>query len=92
MSVFYDAEDPNKFLSDVQKILHYDGIFMLEQADLLSIVKLKMFDTICHEHLYYYSTKVIIDMVEHNNLRVFDLKRNIINGGSMQYLICKKKF
>ena len=63
---------------------------MLEQADLLSIIKLKMFDTICHEHLYYYSTKVIIDMTENNNLRVFDLKRNNINGGSVQYLICKK--
>ena len=90
LSVFYDAEDPNKFLSDVEKILRDDGIFMLEQADLLSIIKLKMFDTICHEHLYYYSTKVIIDMTENNNLRVFDLKRNNINGGSMQYLICKK--
>ncbi len=90
LSVFYDAENPNKFLKDVKKILHNDGIFMLEQADLLSIIKLKMFDTICHEHLYYYSTKVIINMIESNNLRVFDLKRNNINGGSVQYLICKK--
>ncbi len=49
-----------------------------------------MFDTICHEHLYYYSTKVIIDMVLKHNLRVFDLKRNNINGGSTQYFICKK--
>ena len=74
----------------MKKILHDDGIFMLEQADLLSIIKFKMFDTICHEHLYYYSTKVIIDMAENNNLRVFDLKRNNINGGSVQYLIFKK--
>ena len=90
LSVFYDAENPNKFLSDVERILHDDGIFMLEQADLLSIIKFKMFDTICHEHLYYYSTKVIINMIENNNLRIFDLKRNSINGGSVQYLICKK--
>ena len=90
LSVFYDAEDPNIFLNDVSKILSIDGIFMLEQADLLSIIKLKMFDTICHEHLYYYSTKLIIDMVSKNNLRVFDLKKNDINGGSTQYLICKK--
>jgi len=90
LSVFYDAENPNKFLRDVKKILHNEGIFMLEQADLLSIIKFKMFDTICHEHLYYYSTKIIIDMLESNNLRVFDLKRNNINGGSVQYLICKK--
>jgi len=90
LSVFYDAINPNKFLKDVNKILSEDGILMLEHADLLSIIKYKMFDTICHEHLYYYSTNVIIKMVAKNNLRVFDLKRNNINGGSTQYFICKK--
>ena len=90
LSVFYDAKDPNQFLKDVHKLLREDGIFLLEHADLLSILKLKMFDTICHEHLYYYSTKVIIDIVLKHNLRVFDLKRNNINGGSTQYFICKK--
>ena len=29
-------------------------------------------------------------MTENNNLRVFDLKRNSINGVSVQYFICKK--
>ena len=90
LSVFYDAKDPNQFLKDVNKLLREDGIFLLEHSDLLSILKLKMFDTICHEHLYYYSTKVIIDIVLKHNLRVFDLKRNNINGGSTQYFICKK--
>ena len=90
LSVFYDAKDPNKFLRDASTLLKDDGIFLLEHADLLSIIKYKMFDTICHEHLYYYSTKFIINIVSKNNLRVFDLKRNNINGGSTQYFICKK--
>ena len=90
LSVFYDAQDPNQFLKDVNKLLSKDGILLLEHADLLSIIKLKMFDTICHEHLYYYSTKVIIDMAFKHNLRVFNLKKNTINGGSTQYFICKK--
>ena len=90
LSVFYDAQDPNQFLKDISKLLNDDGILLLEHADLLSIIKLKMFDTICHEHFYYYSTKVIIDMALKNNLRVFNLKKNAINGGSTQYFICKK--
>lgn len=90
LSVFYDAKDPNQFLNDVNKLLRKDGIFLLEQADLLSIIKFRMFDTICHEHLYSYSTKVIINIVSKNNLRVFDLRRNTINGGSTQYFICRK--
>ena len=88
LSVFYDSEDPNKFIQDVRKILSNDGIFLLEFADLASIIKNKMFDTICHEHLEYYSSKVILNLCKENNLRVFDIRRNDINGASKQYFIC----
>lgn len=89
-SVFYDLEDPNSFLNDVKNLLTDDGIFLLEQADLLSIIKLNMFDTLCHEHVAYYSTKIISEMANHNGLQIFDLKKNKTNGGSIQYFICKK--
>ncbi len=88
LSVFYDANDPNKFLKDVKKILLKEGIFLLEFADLASIIQYKMFDTICHEHLEYYSSKVIIDLCKRNGLRVFDIKKNNINGASKQYYVC----
>ncbi len=88
LSVFYDSADPNKFIKDVSKILSNDGIFLLEFADLASIIKYKMFDTICHEHLEYYSTKVIYNLCKQNKLRIFDININDINGGSKQYLIC----
>lgn len=88
LSMFYDLKNPNLFLKDLKKVLHKDGIFFLEHADLLSIIKNCLFDTICHEHLEYYSTKVIIDLMKKNNLRVFDIKQNKINGGSLRYLIC----
>ncbi len=88
LSVFYDTLDPNRFLQDVKKILSNDGIFLLEFADLASIIQKKMFDTICHEHLEYFSSKVIINLCKKNDLRVFDIKSNSINGASKQYFIC----
>ena len=88
LSVFYDAINPNKFIKDAKCLLSEDGIFLLEFADLASIIENKMFDTICHEHLEYYSSKVIIDLCKRNNLRVFDIKKNDINGSSKQYYIC----
>ena len=91
LSVFYDAADPNKFIKDVKELLSQEGIFLLEFADLASIVKNKMFDTICHEHLEYYSSKVILDLCKKFNLRVFDIKKNDINGSSNQYYICHEK-
>ncbi len=90
LSMFYDLENPNSFLKDSSKLLHKDGVLLIEHADLFSIVKNNIFDTFCHEHLEYYSSKVIIDMVKKHNLRVFDHKFNDINGGSSQYFICHK--
>ncbi len=87
LSVFYDSKDPDKFIKDVKKLLSINGIFLLEFADLASIIKFKMFDTICHEHLEYYSSKVIINLCKKNNLKVFDIKQNDINGASKQYYI-----
>ena len=91
LAIFYDLEDPNKFLREVETILDDNGILLIEIADLLSMIKYNMFDAICHEHLAYYTSKIIMEMSEKNNLRIFDIKLNNINGGSTQYYICKKK-
>jgi hypothetical protein len=88
LSVFYDLEDPNIFLNDVKKLLHKNGIFYLEFADLKLILQKKMFDTICHEHLEYYSVNFIFHLLKKHNLRIFDHHYNSINGGSSSYLIC----
>jgi hypothetical protein len=90
LAVFYDLKDPNKFLREIELILEKDGVLFIEVADLLSMLKYNMFDAICHEHLIYYTSKIILEMTKKNNLRVFDIKFNDINGGSTQYYICKK--
>ena len=87
LSVFYDAENPDKFIKDVKKILSDDGVFVVEFADLASILKYKMFDTVCHEHLEYYSSEVIKNLCEKHSLKVFNIIQNDINGASKQYYI-----
>ena len=89
--MFYDLENPNLFLNELEKILHDEGIILIEFADMFSMIKFNMFDAICHEHLMYLSSKIMFKMAIKNNLRVFDIKYNDINGGSAQYYICKRK-
>ena len=89
LSVFYDSEKPNQFLNDVKNLLDQDGLFILEFADLASIIKKKMFDTICHEHLEYYSSQIIIEMCKNNQLKVIDIFENDINGASKQFYISR---
>ena len=88
LSVFYDLENPNTFLIGIKKILDDEGIFYLEFQDLMKILKMNMFDTICHEHLEYYSVSFINKLLKKHDLRIFDHNYNDINGGSSAYLIC----
>jgi len=91
-AVFYDLNDPNKFLKDISNLIDInDGIFYLEFQDLLSIIKNKLFDTICHEHLEYYSLSVIKNMIINNNLKLIDVTKNLINGGSLSLIITHKE-
>ena len=90
LSVFYDLKNPNKFLKDLSNLITNDGLILIELADLQSIIKKKMFDTFCHEHLEYYSTTVINRMLNKNNLELIDIKENDINGASKQFYIAKK--
>ena len=91
LSVFYDLRDPNKFIREIKKILDDKGIFVLEHVDLYYIIKNNIFDTICHEHLIFYSSKIIIEMMKNNGLKVFNHEYNEINGGSSRYYICHSK-
>ncbi len=90
LSVFYDLKDPNLFIRNVKKILHKDGVFVLEHADLLLILKYNLFDTICHEHLEYYSTRIINYLLSKYDLKIYKHIYNDINGGSSQYYIVHK--
>ena len=91
LSVFYDLRDPNKFIKEIKKILDDKGVFVLEHVDLCYIIKNNIFDTICHEHLVFYSSKIIIEMMKNNGLKVFNHEYNEINGGSSRYYICHSK-
>ena len=73
LSVFYDLKKPNIFLKDVKKIFQKIR-FLIELADIGSILKYKMFDAVCHEHLEYYSSTVMNEMCK-NDLRIFDISQ-----------------
>jgi SAM-dependent methyltransferase len=95
ISVFYDLPDPNKFLYDIKNILHKDGLFLIEQSDLYLMLKHNSVDTICHEHLEYYSVYVIKNLIKKHGLKIFYHEYNEINGGSSRFYIChndNKKF
>lgn len=90
ISCFYDIEDPNKFISDIKKILYKDGIFVIQQNYLGLMLKYNAFDNVVHEHLEYYSLLSLDTLLNKYNLEVFDVELSDINGGSFRTYISHK--
>jgi NDP-4-keto-2,6-dideoxyhexose 3-C-methyltransferase len=92
IAMFYDLEDPCKFVRDVSSILTDDGVWVLELSYLPFMLQKNSFDTICHEHLEYYGLRQIEWMLVQENLKIHRIEFNEINGGSFRLFIRKKSF
>lgn len=90
IAMFYDLESPVSFVRDIEAVLADDGVWHFEQSYMPSMLRTHSYDTICHEHLEFYSFKVVKNMLEQCGLRVIDVQMNAINGGSFAVTACKK--
>jgi hypothetical protein len=89
IAMFYDLEDPVDFVQNVHNSLTDKGIWHFEQSYLPSMLKANAYDTICHEHLEYYSLSSIIEILDRANMKVVDASLNDINGGSIAVTAAK---
>ena len=90
ISMFYDLENPIKFAEDIYEVLDKNGIWHLEQSYMPMMLKNNSYDTICHEHLEYYSLKSIKYIFDKVGFKIIDLEFNDINGGSFSLVVAKK--
>lgn len=82
IGMFYDLEEPNKFIADAQKALADDGIFVAQLMCLTPMLQKNDLGNICHEHLEYYSLQSLKYLFETNGLEMFKIEENDVNGGS----------
>jgi hypothetical protein len=84
IAMFYDLEDPVAFVSNIKKSLSEDGIWMFEMSYMPMMLRMNSYDTICHEHIEYYSLAVIETILKKAGLKIFKISLNDINGGSIR--------
>jgi hypothetical protein len=82
IAMFYDLEDPIGFAREIEQILAPNGIWHFEQSYMPSMLRMTSYDTVCHEHLEYYSLGVVSNILAAAGMRVLDVKMNSVNGGS----------
>ena len=91
ISMFYDLPDPLHFAKEINSLLHKDGIWHIELSYMPMMIKNRSYDTICHEHLEYYSLKSLKYLLDKAGLKIINLSFNQINGGSIELDIAQKK-
>ena len=89
IGMFYDLEDPNKFIKDAADSLHENGIFIAQLMCLKSMIEKNDLGNICHEHIEFYSLKSLKFLFEKNGLEIFKIEENDINGASYR-IYCRK--
>ena len=89
ISMFYDLPDPVQFAKDIYEVLENDGIWTCEQSYMPTMLKTNSIDTICHEHLEYYSLRQVKEIADRSNFKIIDIKFNECNGGSFRIYFAK---
>lgn len=84
VAMFYDLEDPVAFARSVRDVLAPNGIFVFEQSYMPLMLSNRSYDTICHEHLEYYSLATIERVLRAADLKVIRMELNDSNGGSIR--------
>jgi len=84
ISMFYDLEKPQEFANHIAKVLSLDGVWIFEQSYLPAMLRQNSYDTICHEHLEYYSLTAIQHIIQQAGMTIIDASQNEVNGGSIR--------
>ena len=89
IAMFYDLEQPRAFVQEISQCLDSDGVWHFEQSYMPSMLRTTSYDTVCHEHLEYYSLEVVKRILDEAELEIADVSFNRINGGSFAVTACK---
>ncbi len=89
IAMFYDLEDPVAFARQIEEVLAPDGLWHFEQSYLPSMLRTCSYDTICHEHIEYYSMLCVDRIVKAAGMKIVDVQMNAVNGGSFAVTAAK---
>jgi SAM-dependent methyltransferase len=77
----------NDFIAGLHRLLRDDGVLVAESPSLRSFLDNVEFDTIYHEHLYYYSLTALDRLFRRHGLIIVDCEQLAIHGGSLRVFV-----
>lgn len=87
-NVLAHVPDINDFTAGLACLLSEQGTITLEFPHLLNLIVENQFDTVYHEHFSYLSLHAVTNVLNEQNLRVWDVEKLPTHGGSLRLYIC----
>jgi len=69
--------------------LKKEGVFILEDPYMGSVIQNNSYDQFYDEHVYIFKILSLNNIIKESHLRIFDVELLKTHGGSMRYYICK---
>lgn len=82
ISMFYDIDNLDEFVSGVKSILNTAGIWVIQQNFATAMLANDAVDNICHEHLTYFTIESLEHLLHRHELEIIDVQYSPVNGGS----------
>ena len=83
-NVMAHVPDINDFVGGLAHLLAEDGVAIIETPHLVRMIEDVEFDTIYHEHVFYYSLTAVNALMRRHGLTVVDVEPLAIHGGSLR--------
>jgi SAM-dependent methyltransferase len=89
LNVMAPVPDINSFLGGVAAVLAPGGVAVIEAPYVRDMVEKTEFDTIYHEHIFYFSVTAVARAVERHGLVLERVDRVPVHGGSLRLSIVR---
>jgi len=88
-NVMAHVPDINSMLQGLGTVLKDNGIAVIEVPYAVKMIDRLEFDTIYHEHVFYFSVTALNNLFRQNSLALTDIEQVEIHGGSLRLFVAK---
>jgi 2-polyprenyl-3-methyl-5-hydroxy-6-metoxy-1,4-benzoquinol methylase len=83
-NVFAHVPDINNFVKGLKELLNDSGTVTLEFPHLFKLIENNQYDTIYHEHFWYFSVYSLQNVFKEHKLTIYDIEELPTHGGSLR--------
>lgn len=86
-NVMAHVPDINGFIKGLKTLLKENGKAIIEVPYFLDLVQKLEFDTIYHEHVYYFSVRPLKEAFARHGLEIVDIEKIKLHGGTLRLFV-----